>query len=179
MGITAHQKAIRLGYKQTELGIIPEDWECITVGQLVHNGILEKPLDGNHGNIHPKSGDFVSFGIPFVMANNVQLKISSLPFQLVRACRRLQYSFGPTSTLSINSISSKFLIQRSKLDRARSISLLRVMIPGPERGRSSQLIYQHLRLPQRRDELPTTLDLGGLDRLMLLQESGTAMTPGH
>jgi type I restriction enzyme, S subunit len=61
-----------LGYKQTEVGVIPEDWSCTTVGQLVRDGVLEKPLDGNHGNIHPKSGDFVSFGIPFVMANNVQ-----------------------------------------------------------------------------------------------------------
>jgi type I restriction enzyme S subunit len=60
------------GYKQTEVGVIPADWECTTVGQLVRNGPLEKPLDGNHGNLHPKSGDFVSFGIPFVMANNVR-----------------------------------------------------------------------------------------------------------
>jgi type I restriction enzyme S subunit len=60
------------GYQQTELGLIPEDWQCTTVRQLVRDGILEKPLDGNHGNIHPKKDDFVSFGIPFVMANNVQ-----------------------------------------------------------------------------------------------------------
>lgn len=64
--------AIPAGYKQTELGEIPEDWICTSVGKLVQSGALEKPLDGNHGNIHPKSGDFVDFGIPFVMANNVQ-----------------------------------------------------------------------------------------------------------
>ena len=63
---------MKLGYKQTEVGVIPEDWESTSVGQLVRDGILEKPLDGNHGNIHPKSSDFVSFGIPFVMANNVR-----------------------------------------------------------------------------------------------------------
>jgi type I restriction enzyme S subunit len=39
---------------------------------LISDGIIDKPLDGNHGNIHPKSGDFVDWGIPFVMANNVQ-----------------------------------------------------------------------------------------------------------
>lgn len=60
------------GYKQTEVGLIPEDWQCTTVGQLVRDGILEKPLDGNHGNIHPKREDFVSSGIPFVMANNIR-----------------------------------------------------------------------------------------------------------
>jgi type I restriction enzyme S subunit len=63
---------VRAGYKLTEVGIIPEDWECTSVDQLVNNGILEKPLDGNHGEIHPKSSDFVDHGIPFVMANNVQ-----------------------------------------------------------------------------------------------------------
>ena len=60
------------GYKQTEVGLIPNDWDCVRVGRLVAEGVLAKPLDGNHGNIHPKSGDFVSFGIPFVMANNVK-----------------------------------------------------------------------------------------------------------
>ena len=68
----SNSQLIPPGYKQTEVGVIPEDWECTSVSQLVRDGILEKPLDGNHGNIHPKSGDFVSFGIPFVMANNVR-----------------------------------------------------------------------------------------------------------
>jgi len=63
---------VKAGYKQTEVGIIPEDWECTSVRQLVDTGILAKPLDGNHGEIHPKSSDFVDYGIPFVMANNVQ-----------------------------------------------------------------------------------------------------------
>lgn len=63
---------MKAGYKQTEAGVIPEEWKYSTVGELVRDGVLEKPLDGNHGNIHPKSGDFVSFGIPFVMANNIR-----------------------------------------------------------------------------------------------------------
>jgi type I restriction enzyme S subunit len=60
------------GYKQTEVGVIPEEWLDCSVGELIASGVLEKPLDGNHGNIHPKSSDFVDYGIPFVMANNVQ-----------------------------------------------------------------------------------------------------------
>ncbi len=63
---------LKPGYKLTAVGVIPEDWRDGTVGQLIEDGIIEKPLDGNHGNIHPKSGDFVDYGIPFVMANNVQ-----------------------------------------------------------------------------------------------------------
>jgi type I restriction enzyme S subunit len=63
---------LQKGYKQTEVGVIPEDWECVLVGQLMADLILAKPMDGNHGNIHPKSSDFVSIGIPFVMANNIR-----------------------------------------------------------------------------------------------------------
>lgn len=66
------KQLIPAGYKQTEVGVIPEEWEILTVEDIVKRGWLDKPLDGNHGEIHPKSGDFVSYGIPFVMANNVQ-----------------------------------------------------------------------------------------------------------
>ncbi|EPS3401453.1 restriction endonuclease subunit S [Vibrio vulnificus] len=42
-----------------------------TVQELVDLGIIEKPLDGNHGGIHPKSSDYVESGIPFVMASDL------------------------------------------------------------------------------------------------------------
>lgn len=60
------------GFQQTEFGLIPDDWVILTVDNLVVRGWLQKPMDGNHGNIHPKSGDFVDHGVPFVMANNVK-----------------------------------------------------------------------------------------------------------
>jgi type I restriction enzyme S subunit len=59
------------GYKLTKVGTVPEDWVDITVGSLISERVIEKPLDGNHGNIHPKSTDFVDSGIPFVMANDI------------------------------------------------------------------------------------------------------------
>lgn len=62
--------AVKPGYKQTEVGVIPEEWEVVAVERLVEEKALAKPLDGNHGNIHPKSSDYVYYGIPFVMANN-------------------------------------------------------------------------------------------------------------
>jgi type I restriction enzyme S subunit len=65
------QGEIRPGYKQTEVGVIPEDWDQLVIDNLVDTGALEKPMDGNHGAIHPKSADFVGYGIPFVMANNL------------------------------------------------------------------------------------------------------------
>ena len=60
------------GFKKTKIGWIPEDWWHGKIQDLVDQGIIEKPMDGNHGNIHPKSADFVSSGIPFVMANCIK-----------------------------------------------------------------------------------------------------------
>ncbi|MGD8173710.1 restriction endonuclease subunit S [Vibrio sp. TRT 21S02] len=48
------------------------NWHTATVGQLVKDGVLVKPLDGNHGNIHPKASDYVESGIPFLMASDIQ-----------------------------------------------------------------------------------------------------------
>ncbi|MCS6159239.1 restriction endonuclease subunit S [Shewanella baltica] len=42
-----------------------------TVKDLVDLGIIEKPLDGNHGGIHPKSSDYVEDGVPFIMASDL------------------------------------------------------------------------------------------------------------
>ncbi len=47
------------------------EWEETTVGELVKRGVIERPLDGNHGSIHPKGGDFVATGVPFIMASDL------------------------------------------------------------------------------------------------------------
>ncbi|MBL3657276.1 restriction endonuclease subunit S [Fulvivirga sediminis] len=47
------------------------DWKEFTVDELIKDGIIEKPLDGNHGGIHPKSGDFTEKGVPFIMASDL------------------------------------------------------------------------------------------------------------
>ncbi len=58
--------------KQTEIGPVPESWEVVTVQDLVDRDILDKPIDGNHGEIHPKVSDFVPEGIPFIMASDLK-----------------------------------------------------------------------------------------------------------
>ncbi|UQY32969.1 restriction endonuclease subunit S [Pseudomonas fulva] len=45
-----------------------EGWMEVTVGQLVRDGVIAKPQDGNHGEIHPTKADYVEVGIPFLMA---------------------------------------------------------------------------------------------------------------
>lgn len=46
-------------------------WNSYSVGHLIQRGWLEVQ-DGNHGELHPKSSDYVVKGIPFLMANNVR-----------------------------------------------------------------------------------------------------------
>ncbi len=58
-------------FQSTDVGDIPIDWDCVSVADLIAHGIIEKPLDGNHGGIHPKGDDFVDSGIPFVMATDI------------------------------------------------------------------------------------------------------------
>lgn len=90
-------KQIPPGYKQTKIGIIPEDWEVVTINHLVNIDYLDKPLDGNHGNIHPKSSDFVSNGIPFIMANNIRngvLDLENCAFIAKNQADQLQKGFS-------------------------------------------------------------------------------------
>lgn len=46
-------------------------WNKYTVEQLIDLEMLEAPMDGNHGSIHPKSSDYLSMGVPFIMVNDM------------------------------------------------------------------------------------------------------------
>jgi type I restriction enzyme S subunit len=48
------------------------DWVENTVGSMVSEGLLIKPFDGNHGEIHPRKSDFTKSGVPFIMASDLQ-----------------------------------------------------------------------------------------------------------
>lgn len=47
------------------------EWKTYTVQELIDADMLEAPMDGNHGGIHPKSSDYVDVGVPFIMANDL------------------------------------------------------------------------------------------------------------
>src|SRR5690606_30950452 len=51
---------------------IPEGWEVKRIQDLIDESYIYKNQDGNHGEIHPKSSDFKSQGVPFLMVNNVK-----------------------------------------------------------------------------------------------------------
>ncbi len=48
-----------------------ENWDIVTVRDLVSQGVIKRPMDGNHGEIHPKAKDFTRNGIPFITAADV------------------------------------------------------------------------------------------------------------
>ena len=45
-----------------------DEWKRITVRDAVKEGYIARPLDGNHGEKHPKGEDYVPTGVPFIMA---------------------------------------------------------------------------------------------------------------
>ena len=47
------------------------EWKEYTVQELIDLDMLDEPLDGNHGSIHPKASDYVDEGVPFIMSNNL------------------------------------------------------------------------------------------------------------
>lgn len=67
------------------------------VQELVDLDIIEKPLDGNHGEIHPKGEDFISFGIPFIMSSDINqslIDFKSCKFISLNQAKKLKKGFA-------------------------------------------------------------------------------------
>lgn len=85
--------------------VIPDGWEIKTVEQLIKDKIIEKPLDGNHGGIHPKSSDYVSKGIPFVMASDLhagRVDLSGCKFITEKQANTLRKGFAKAGDVLIS-----------------------------------------------------------------------------
>lgn len=84
---------------------LPDGWEIKTVEQLINEEILVKPLDGNHGGIHPKSSDYVSKGIPFVMASDLhagRVDLSGCKFITEEQANTLRKGFAKAGDVLIS-----------------------------------------------------------------------------
>ena len=57
-------------YKQTEVGVIPEDWVVYTIQELIDRNAITGHLDGNHGELYPRSYEFRESGVPYITAND-------------------------------------------------------------------------------------------------------------
>lgn len=69
---------VKMVDSNSEFGLIPEGWEVLPINELIKRGILEKNQDGNHGEKHPKSTDYLPAGIPFIMAKDLSNNILDL-----------------------------------------------------------------------------------------------------
>ena len=70
---------------------------AITIRDAIDRGVIAKPLDGNHGEKHPKATDFVSDGIPFIMANNLidgEVDLKNCAFITKRQAESLDKGFA-------------------------------------------------------------------------------------
>ncbi len=81
------------------------DWTITTIGELLSKNHIVKIQDGNHGEIHPKSTDYVDKGIPFVMANtlvdgNVDFEKSKKLPQSITDKLRIGFSYSNDVLLS-------------------------------------------------------------------------------
>lgn len=64
---------------------------------MVKDGILEAPLDGNHGEKHPTSDEYVESGIPFLMASDIHngtVNISSCKYITKERAKKLDKGFA-------------------------------------------------------------------------------------
>ncbi|MFA7341145.1 MAG: restriction endonuclease subunit S [Candidatus Obscuribacterales bacterium] len=61
---------VKTKYKQTELGLIPDDWEFKKIAELIEDGSILGHLDGNHGELYPRSHEFKEYGIPYIGATD-------------------------------------------------------------------------------------------------------------
>lgn len=72
-------------------------WAKYTVQNLIDKGFIDPPMDGNHGEIHPKVSDYVASGVPFVMANNIAdgfVDLSQCAFITEKQAKSLRKGFA-------------------------------------------------------------------------------------
>jgi len=58
-------------YQDSELGLIPKEWEVKRLQELLSEKIIISHLDWNHWWLYPKSHEFVEFWVPYVSANAI------------------------------------------------------------------------------------------------------------
>ncbi|MDW7548609.1 restriction endonuclease subunit S [Pseudoalteromonas peptidolytica] len=101
---------------------LPTGWHVYTVEELVKENILEKPLDGNHGGIHPKSSDYVDSGIPFVMASdmaNGSVDLNSCKFISAEQASTLRKGFSKSGDVLLShkaTIGRTAIVQENQYD---------------------------------------------------------------
>ena len=61
---------LKKGYKRTEVGVIPGNWDVTSIQASIEKKYIEDHIDGNHGELYPRSHEFVEHGVPYIGAND-------------------------------------------------------------------------------------------------------------
>ncbi len=75
----------------------PGSWALRSIGSMLHDGGLLDVKDGNHGSNHPRKGEFVSDGMPFITAAQVsgfRVDYEGAPRVHGEALKRLRVGFA-------------------------------------------------------------------------------------
>ncbi|PHE89897.1 type I restriction endonuclease subunit S [Bacillus pseudomycoides] len=83
---------------------ITGDWEQRKVQWLIDEGIIEEPMDGNHGEKHPTASEYVDYGIPFLMATDIKNGIVDLKncnFIAIERSKKLNKGFAKNGDVLI------------------------------------------------------------------------------
>jgi type I restriction enzyme S subunit len=75
------------GTKPSELGEIPDDWDVITIEEALSKKMIVDQMDGNHGELYPKSHEFCWDGVPYVGATDFYKGIIDY-----KNCKKLPFS---------------------------------------------------------------------------------------
>ncbi|MFV7441348.1 restriction endonuclease subunit S [Acinetobacter pittii] len=101
---------------------LPKGWAIKTVAELVTDKIIEKPLDGNHGGIHPKASDYVESGVPFIMASDLEagrVNFNSCKYISVEQAKTLRKGFAKEKDVLLShkaTIGRTAIVQESNND---------------------------------------------------------------
>uniref|UniRef100_UPI0037C0877F restriction endonuclease subunit S n=2 Tax=Leuconostoc mesenteroides TaxID=1245 RepID=UPI0037C0877F len=61
-----------------------DDWVQRKLGDLIEEKWIVRQSDGNHGNLYPRSEEFVDSGVPYVAASNISSDGNSIDFSTVK-----------------------------------------------------------------------------------------------
>lgn len=108
------------GYVKTDLGFLPEGWGVLKVDELVKKKIIAPPLDGNHGEIHPKGDDFVEQGVPFIMASDINYGVIDFS-----SCKRISENQAKSLRKGFSKSNDVLLTHKASLGRTAIVPELK------------------------------------------------------
>jgi type I restriction enzyme, S subunit len=115
------EKAIPEGYKQTEVGVVPEEWEIISLNSIAD------VRDGTH-----ESPKYVSNGVLFITSKNIskaQIDFSSAPFisekDAIEINKRSKVDLGDILMSMIGTIGNSTLITKEPNFCIKNVALIK------------------------------------------------------